>query len=962
MAMIKKIIIGFLVFFILIVGAIVAIPFLFKEQINDILKEQINNELKVSVDYSDYDLSIISSFPDLKFSLNNLLVIGQGVFEGDTLAMMKTMDFNLDAMKIYKERELQIHSIYINELNLKAYILEDSTSSLDVLKDKPKTETTAIDTSSESLVNMQFESLIVENSNIYYKNDLNNQVLLLNDLNIDASADYKDEKAAIDGNTQIARIVFLSDSANKEIELNDLDLILTGNYFKEKLVFDTKTKMASLKYNSNTNKQNIDLKDLEFNLIGDYLNGLININSQSKIASFNFLQEETKFFNNAKINLNGDIIADLNTKEYTFNKNILKFNDLSLAYDGNVKMPSEDIAIDLNFATNESTFKNMLSIVPEKYLSNFKDTDVKGTFDLKGFVKGVYNSNSYPSFDVNMGISKGYFKNKSLPTAVENINLQANVKSPNYDMSQMDLNIPNATFTVENEPIVLSLKMLDIKNDAFVDLKAKGKLDLEKVPDFYEIKDLKKIDGNVDMDIAFKGKLSDVEKKNFNKVDFQGDMKIKDLVYNTKSTERPINVKTMDLDFTPQYANMKNLDMTYGKSDIKANGKLENVINYVLSDGTVKGNLNITSNKIDLTELMGNDDKNATKSTSDKESKATRVPKNIDFVTHADIKEILYDDIVLSKVKGEITLKDEAVNIKNIKAKMLGGNAKINGSYATKKVGKPVVNFKYDVKNFDIKQTFKYVNTVKQIAPIAEFLDGKFSSNFSFNSLLEDDFMPDMSLINGLGNVNISYASFLNFPIFNSISKATKIPMLDLNKAAIKNAWTIFKVKNGKVAVEPFDYKYQDIKMNISGANGFDKSIDYSMKVTVPSNKFGGAASLANNFLSKQNIPLLNLSVPKNITFHLNISGFLNNPKVKILKITSDGSDKGIVESVTDGIKDKAKEEADKLAKQAEERMKKEAEDLLKKQAEDLLKKQTEDKLKKEAEDLLKDNLPNFGW
>ena len=172
--------------------------------------------------------------------------------------------------------------------------------------------------------------------------------------------------------------------------------------------------------------------------------------------------------------------------------------------------------------------------------------------------------------------------------------------------------------------------------------------------------------------------------------------------------------------------------------------------------------------------------------------------------------------------------------------------------------------------------------------------------------------------------------------------------------------------------VEPFDYSYQGMKMTVFGANGFDKSIDYTMKLTVPSNKFGNAASVANNWLSKQNIPLLNLSVPKNITFHLNLSGFLANPKVKIIKVTSDGSDKGIVEQVTDGIKDKALEEANKLKKQAEARARQEA-DKLKKEAErrakaeiDRLRKEAEDKIKKEADDKLKDllkgKLPNFGF
>lgn len=956
---------------ILIIVSIIIIPFLFKDQINDHIKNEIiNKELKVSVDYSNYNLSIIKSFPDFQFSLYDLIVIGQNKFEGDTLAMMTKMSFDLDIMRWFKQNEIQVNSVFIDELNLKAYILEDSTSSLDVMKDKPKAETTKIDTATESFLNTNIESFIVKKTNILYDDRASDQIIVLNNLNIDASANYVNDKIDLDGNIQLEQILYITDSTKNEIKINNIAILIKGDYYKEKLAFDTNLKVASLKYKTTT--QNIDINNLNINLIGDFLNKVVNIDTKTEMNSLSFAQDNSKYLSKANVTLEGKINADLNKSLYKFINNTLKLNDLAIFYDGLIQMPNDNIEIDLEFATNKSTFKELLSIIPEKYIADYKDIDVKGNFDLAGKINGSYNENSYPSFNIDMGIENGYFKNKSLPTPIDKINFKANVNSPNSDMSKMNLNIPKMTFVIENEPIELSLKMLDIKNDPYADLKAKGKMDLEVIAKFYTIEDLKKLDGNIDMDITFKGKLSDVEKKKLDNIDFQGYTKIKELHYETKSTTMPLKVKTMDLDFTPQYANMTNLDMTYGKSDIKATGKLENVVNYVLADGIIKGNLNINSNRIDLIEMMGDDNKKASETTEapagTNKSEPTKIPKNIDFTTNANIKEIIYDDIKLTNVKGKLTLKDEQVNINSVKANMLGGKAIINGKYSTKKAGKPVVDFKYDINNFDIKQTFNYVNTMQQIAPIAQFLDGKFSSKFTFNSLLENNFTPDMTMINGLGDVRITYAKFLNFPLFKSVSDAIKVPLLNMDKATIKNAWTVFKIKNGGVEVEPFDYEHQDIKMNVAGTNKFDKSIDYIMKLTVPSNKFGGAANIANDWLSKQNIPLLNLSAPKNITFHLNLTGLITNPKVKILKVTADGSDKGVVEQVTTQIKDKAKEEAEKLRKQAEERARKEA-DKLKKQAEerakkeaDKLKKQAEDKIRQEAEDLLKDKLPNFGW
>ena len=42
---------GFAIFILLFVAALIAVPFLFKDKVNDIVKEEINNQLNAKVDY-----------------------------------------------------------------------------------------------------------------------------------------------------------------------------------------------------------------------------------------------------------------------------------------------------------------------------------------------------------------------------------------------------------------------------------------------------------------------------------------------------------------------------------------------------------------------------------------------------------------------------------------------------------------------------------------------------------------------------------------------------------------------------------------------------------------------------------------------------------------------------------------------------------------------------------------------
>lgn len=53
--MAKKIITGFVAFFTLILITLIAIPFLFKDKINERIKVEINKQLLADVNYSKFD-------------------------------------------------------------------------------------------------------------------------------------------------------------------------------------------------------------------------------------------------------------------------------------------------------------------------------------------------------------------------------------------------------------------------------------------------------------------------------------------------------------------------------------------------------------------------------------------------------------------------------------------------------------------------------------------------------------------------------------------------------------------------------------------------------------------------------------------------------------------------------------------------------------------------------------------
>ena len=70
--MVKKIFKILGIIFILLLAAIIVLPMVFKDDIIAKVKEEINNNVNAQVDFGDFDLSLISSFPDFTFSIEEI--------------------------------------------------------------------------------------------------------------------------------------------------------------------------------------------------------------------------------------------------------------------------------------------------------------------------------------------------------------------------------------------------------------------------------------------------------------------------------------------------------------------------------------------------------------------------------------------------------------------------------------------------------------------------------------------------------------------------------------------------------------------------------------------------------------------------------------------------------------------------------------------------------------------------
>lgn len=140
--MLRKVLLGLLVVIVLLVGALAAIPFLFKDELLAFAKTQINTYLTAKVDFNEFDVSIFKDFPNISLSLGDVSVINGAPFEGDTLAGIKDVTVSLDVMSVIKGEQYVIRNVALTEPRIKVKVLKDGTANYDIMKPSDTVDTT----------------------------------------------------------------------------------------------------------------------------------------------------------------------------------------------------------------------------------------------------------------------------------------------------------------------------------------------------------------------------------------------------------------------------------------------------------------------------------------------------------------------------------------------------------------------------------------------------------------------------------------------------------------------------------------------------------------------------------------------------------------------------------------------------------------------------------------------------
>jgi hypothetical protein len=122
-----------LIAFVVLMGTLVALPFIFEDRIVARVKTEINKNVRATVDFGDYGLSLFRSFPDFSLSLEAVTVDGVAPFEGTRLADIGRFSMTLDIMSVLRGGDILVKDLSIQKPIFHFKVLQDGTANWDIM-------------------------------------------------------------------------------------------------------------------------------------------------------------------------------------------------------------------------------------------------------------------------------------------------------------------------------------------------------------------------------------------------------------------------------------------------------------------------------------------------------------------------------------------------------------------------------------------------------------------------------------------------------------------------------------------------------------------------------------------------------------------------------------------------------------------------------------------------------------
>ena len=702
---------------------------------------------------------------------------------------------------------------------------------------------------------------------------------------------------------------------------------------------------SELHYIDLASQMDIGIKKFQHKGSGDFTADEFTLTTSTD-AMVSYKLDSVSYLSGNHIHLDSDFAVNLTDMKFEFLDNKLLINQLPLAFDGYYQLGDTADEMDISFSTPSSDFKNLLALIPEDYQKQMDEVRTTGEFSVNGQVNGKLADNEIPQFNIAMKSEDASFNYPSLPKKAEHIDLDILIENTTGQMADTKMIGKQMDFSISGNRLENTFALTDLTDKINVSFNSKGSMKLADIQQVYPMEEELDLKGNLTADLQASFTMDAVEKENYAQVNTNGNFSLTDFNFSTDQLPHPLNIKKATIQFTQDQARLTDFSMTTGDTDIQATGKLDNLLGFALQDQELKGDFDLSSKQVIISDLMSTaaDEQTTTKGSAEKESadnevaETLQIPDFLSLQANFQADKVVYDKMNFKNTRGKLSIQDQIAQISEFQANTLSGSMSGTASLNTKEQPAEYESH-LKLNAISIPESMDQMTTLQKFAPVMKALNGQFSTDIDLTGVLNDDLTPNFDQLQGnvLANIQQAGVEPKKMKLVNRLdSQLGFLKGKDLNLNPLKAQ---MEIKNGGVNVKPFSFKIDDIGINLSGRHSFSQDMDYQLDLKVPAQYFGDEVGGQLAKLGNDQVKNMKVDLPVRITGAIDKPSIKVNMKQAVTNLTNqiiEAQKEKLKDKATDAVKDKLndllggdKDEKDKDKKDEKDKLKDQAESLI---------------------------------
>ena len=596
---------------------------------------------------------------------------------------------------------------------------------------------------------------------------------------------------------------------------------------------------------------------------------------------------------------NTTLAIDNDALKYVIKEAKLKIDGSAFQISGYAQEKGEGMYLDFKCASEESSIKNLLALLPGEFTKPLKGFESSGKIDLTASITGIASNGTSPQISADFNIRNGAVRYKSKALSLLGVNLEGRFSNGvNASANTSMLSISHFSGKLNGRECSGKLQLSNLADPTII-AALKADINLKDLIGFIDIPGVKSLAGDVNVNAGFNGRISDLQdSRTAARTRMEGTLALRNVSIALSDGNATYSGLNGDFKSNGKDLLVQSFSGSYMHSDFNITGAFKNLSAFLfLPNQPLDVSASLKSKQIDLDDFIQSGAPATANPTAGKPANPAppsqfNFPAFLAFNLSLDVDKMIYKKLNLLNVSGRASMDKEGVNLSGLGFQAMGGNVTMTAQMRNAAGNKFAANGKVVFKNIDVSQCFYQMDNFGQAQLTDKQIKGVLNATIDFQCMFNSDLSMDLGSLVAVNDISIDKGQLIQFKPMMELGKFLRIKNLDnLYFSKLQNTITI---KDKKMIIPKMDINSTAVNMSISGTHTFNNVLDYKMKVNL-------ASVLANKNNYRDEDGNINIDQHGGLNLFIAMSGPIDHLSIKYDKKSS-------VQNLGLGLKQEGKE------------------------------------------------------